>query len=75
MFSSVFPFGVEENFGISLSWTNFLLKLSAKDKLYLNYHYFCSSLYQFATLPVKMFGPFWSAWCKIALAEVGVSLP
>ena len=27
------------------------------------------------TLPVKMFGPFWSVWCKIALAEVGVSLP
>ena len=23
------------------------------------------------TLPVKMFGPFWSVWCKIALAEVG----
>ena len=21
-----------------------------------------------------MFGPFWSVWCKIALAEVGVSL-
>ena len=27
------------------------------------------------TLPVKMFGPFWSVWCKMALAEVGVSLP
>ena len=27
------------------------------------------------TLPVKMFGPFWSVWYKIALAEVGVSLP
>ena len=26
------------------------------------------------TLPVKMFGPFWSVWCKMALAEVGVSL-
>ena len=24
------------------------------------------------TLPVKMFGPFWSVWCKIALAEVGM---
>ena len=29
----------------------------------------------FGTLPVKMFGPFWSVWCKMALAEVGVSLP
>ena len=28
-----------------------------------------------STLPVKMFGPFWSVWCKMALAEVGVSLP
>ena len=27
------------------------------------------------TLPFKMFGPFWSVWCKMALAEVGVSLP
>ena len=27
------------------------------------------------TLPVKMFGPFWSVWCKMALAEVCVSLP
>ena len=27
------------------------------------------------TLPVKMFGPFWSVWSKTALAEVGVSLP
>ena len=27
------------------------------------------------TLPVKMFGPFWSVWCKMALAEVGGSLP
>ena len=27
------------------------------------------------TLPVKMFGPFWSVWCKMALAEVGMSLP
>ena len=27
------------------------------------------------TLPIKMFGPFWSVWCKMALAEVGVSLP
>ena len=27
------------------------------------------------TLPVKMFGPFWSVWCKTALAEVGMSLP
>ena len=26
------------------------------------------------TLAVKMFGPFWSVWCKIALAEVGVVL-
>ena len=26
------------------------------------------------TLPVKMFGPFWSVCCKMALAEVGVSL-
>ena len=22
------------------------------------------------TLPFKMFGPFWSVWCKMALAEV-----
>ena len=22
-----------------------------------------------------MFGPFWSVWCKISLAEVGMSLP
>ena len=22
-----------------------------------------------------MFGPFWSVWCKMALAEVDVSLP
>ena len=28
-----------------------------------------------STLPFKMFGPFWSVWCKMALAEVGVSLP
>ena len=27
------------------------------------------------TLPFKMFGPFWSVWCKMALVEVGVSLP
>ena len=27
------------------------------------------------TLPFKMFGPFWSVWCKIALAEAGMSLP
>ena len=27
------------------------------------------------TLPFKMFGPFWSVWCKMAQAEVGVSLP
>ena len=27
------------------------------------------------TLPVKMFGPFWSVRCKMALAEVGGSLP
>ena len=27
------------------------------------------------TLPVKMFGPFWSVCYKIALAEWGVSLP
>ena len=27
------------------------------------------------TLPFKMFGPFGSVWCKIALAEVGLSLP
>ena len=27
------------------------------------------------TLPFKMFGPFWSVWCKMALAEVGMSLP
>ena len=27
------------------------------------------------TLPVKMFGPFWSVWCKMALVERGVSLP
>jgi hypothetical protein len=26
------------------------------------------------TLPVKMFGHFWYVWCKMALAEVGVSL-
>ena len=31
--------------------------------------------YQGITLPFKMFGPFWSVWCKMALAEVGVSLP
>ena len=24
------------------------------------------------TLPFKMFCPFWSVWCKMALAEVGV---
>jgi hypothetical protein len=29
--------------------------------------------FQPLTLPVKMFGPFWSVWCKIALAEVGLS--
>jgi hypothetical protein len=23
------------------------------------------------TLPFKMFGPFWSVWCKMDLAEVG----
>ena len=28
-----------------------------------------------STLPVKMFGPFWSVWCKMALAEVGGLLP
>ena len=27
------------------------------------------------TLGCKMFGPFWSVWCKMALAEVGESLP
>ena len=27
------------------------------------------------TLSFKMFGPFWSPRCKMALAEVGVSLP
>ena len=27
------------------------------------------------TLGCIMFGPFWSVWCKTALAEVGVSLP
>ena len=33
------------------------------------------NLSHLATLPFKMFGPFWSVWCKMALAEVGVSLP
>ena len=28
-----------------------------------------------STLPFKMFGPFWSVWCKMARAEVGASLP
>ena len=32
-------------------------------------------LFLAATLPVKMLGPFWSVWYKIALVEVGVSLP
>ena len=32
-------------------------------------------LFLLDTLPVKMFGPFWSVWYKTALAEVGVSLP
>ena len=27
------------------------------------------------TLGCKLFGPFWSVWCKMALAEVGMSLP
>ena len=27
------------------------------------------------TLPPEMFGAFGSVWCKIALAEVGLSLP
>ena len=27
------------------------------------------------TRPFKMFGPFWSVWCKMALAKVGMSLP
>ena len=27
---------------------------------------------KFDTLPVKMFGPFWSLWSKMALAEVDV---
>ena len=31
--------------------------------------------YNLCTLPVKMFGPFWSVWSKTALAEVDVSLP
>ena len=34
-----------------------------------------SKVVQHATLGCKMFGPFWSVWCKITLAEVGVSLP
>ena len=38
---------------------------------------FCPELskYNSCTLPIKMFGPFWSVWCKMALAEVGMSLP
>ena len=28
-----------------------------------------------STAPFKMFGPFWSVWCKMALVEVGASLP
>ena len=31
-------------------------------------------LYHAVTLPFKMCGPSWSVWCKIALAEVSVSL-
>ena len=27
------------------------------------------------TLPLEMFGAFGSVWCKMALGEVGVSLP
>ena len=27
------------------------------------------------TLGTEMFYPFWSVWCKMALAEVGMSLP
>ena len=36
---------------------------------------FLDSDMYYITLPVKMFGPFWSVWYKMALAEVGVSLP
>ena len=31
--------------------------------------------YSDLTHPFKMLGPFWSVWCKMALTEVGVSLP
>ena len=47
---------------------NFCFKCTCKGKLE---HRFNKVL----TLPVKMFGPFWSVWCKTALAEVGLSLP
>ena len=36
---------------------------------------YASAMIKCNTLPFKMFGPFWSVWCKMALAEVGVSLP
>ena len=38
-------------------------------------NYICFGQSGFLTLPVKMFGPFWSVWYQMALAEVGVSLP
>ena len=34
-----------------------------------------SSLSSLSYTPVKMFGQFWSVWFKMALAEVGVTLP
>ena len=40
-----------------------------------NYEDFADETTKNITLPVKMFGPFWSVWCKTVLAEVGVSLP
>ena len=35
----------------------------------------CKVTFEAIALGCRMCGPFWSVWCKMALAEVGVSLP
>ena len=50
------------------SWFGFFRSAKQAKNIFKGVDFLC-------TLPVKMFGPFWSVWCKTALEEVGVSLP
>ena len=55
-----------------------LLKVRQSRNDFSSRHFFQKRTNKFdftTTLPFKMFCPFWSVWCKMALAEVGVSLP